>query len=130
LFISDYQLLTKSDNNFLKPNKLMKKLLTFIAQLISILFLFSCNVNKDGIPRITDKEASEYSVQNDTIYLRNEKIAYLSLVEWEYYRGKLVQEISLVQFDRSAQDETLKLISFVRKKHPKSKIEVKFKEEN
>jgi hypothetical protein len=106
----------------------MKKILTFIAQLISIIFLFSCNVNKDGIPRITDKEASEYSIQNDTIYLRNEKIAYLSLVEWEYYKGKLVQEISLVQIDRSG--ETLKLISFVRKKHPRSKIEVKFKEEN
>ncbi len=109
-----------------KTNKLMKKLLTFIA----VILLFSCNVNKDGIPRITAKEASEYSIQQDTIYFRNEKIAYLSLIEWEYYRGKLVQEISLVQYDRSAQDETLKLIAFVRKKHPKSKIEVKFKNEN
>jgi hypothetical protein len=79
---------------------------------------------------MTDKEATEYSVQNDTIYFRNEKIAYLSLIEWEYYTGRLVQEISLVQFDRSAQEQTLKLIAFVRKKHPKSKIEVKFKEEN
>jgi hypothetical protein len=104
----------------------MKKLLTLIA----VIFLFSCNVNKEGIPKMTDKEATEYSVQNDTIYFRNEKIAYLSLIEWEYYTGKLVQEISLVQFDRSAQEQTLKLIAFVRKKHPKSKIEVKFKEEN
>jgi hypothetical protein len=103
----------------------MKKLLTLIA----VIFLFSCNVNKEGIPKMTDKEATEYSVQNDTIYFRNEKIAYLSLIEWEYYTGRLVQEISLVQFDRSAQEQTLKLIAFVRKKHPKSKIEVKFKEE-
>jgi hypothetical protein len=103
----------------------MKKLLTLIA----VIFLFSCNVNKEGIPKITNKEAAEYTIQNDTIYFRNEKIAYLSLIEWEYYRGKLVQELSLVQYDRSAQDETLKLIAFVRKKHPKSKIEVKFKEE-
>jgi len=104
----------------------MKKLLT----LISVIFLFSCNVNKEGIPKMTDKEAAEYTIQNDTIYLRNEKIAYLSLIEWEYYTGRLVQEISLVQFDKSAQEQTLKLIAFVRKKHPKSKIEVKFKEEN
>jgi len=104
----------------------MKKLLT----LISVIFLFSCNVNKEGIPKMTDKEAAEYSVQNDTIYFRNEKIAYLNLIEWEYYTGRLVQEISLVQFDRSAQDETLKLIAFVRKKHPKAKIEVKFKDED
>jgi hypothetical protein len=82
------------------------------------------------VPRLTDKEASEYTIQQDTIYLRNEKVAYLSLIEWEYYKGKLVQEISLIQYDRSAQDETLKLIAFVRKKHPKSKIEVKFKNEN
>jgi hypothetical protein len=104
----------------------MKKLLT----LISVIFLFSCNVNKEGIPKMTDKEAAEYTIQNDTIYLRNEKIAYLSLIEWEYYTGRLVQEISLVQFDKSAQEQTLKLIAFVRKKHPKSKIEVKFKDEN
>jgi hypothetical protein len=103
----------------------MKKLLTLIA----IIFLFSCNVNKEGIPKITNKEAAEYTIQNDTIYFRNEKIAYLSLIEWEYYRGKLVQELSLVQYDKSAQDQTLKLIAFVRKKHPKSKIEVKFKDE-
>ena len=104
----------------------MKKLLT----LISLIFLFSCNVNKEGIPKMTDKEATEYTVQNDTIYFRNEKIAYLNLIEWEYYTGRLVQEISLVQFDKSAQEQTLKLIAFVRKKHPKSKIEVKFKDEN
>jgi hypothetical protein len=97
----------------------MKKLLP----LISVIFLFSCNVNKEGIPKMTDKEAAEYTIQNDTIYLRNEKIAYLSLIEWEYYTGRLVQEISLVQFDKSAQEQTLKLIAFVRKKHPKSKIE-------
>jgi hypothetical protein len=103
----------------------MKKLL-FIA---SILF-FSCNVKKVEIPRLTDKQFAEYSIQNDTIYLRNEKVAYLNLIEWEYYRGNLVQEISLVQYDMSAQEETLKLMAFVRKKHPKSKIEVKFKNEN
>jgi hypothetical protein len=104
----------------------MKKLLTLIV----IILFISCNVNKEGIPKMTDKEAAEYTIQNDTIYLRNEKIAYLSLIEWEYYTGRLVQEISLVQFDKSAQEQTLKLIAFVRKKHPKSKIEVKFKEEN
>ena len=103
----------------------MKKL-AFIA----IIFLFSCNVNKIDIPRLTDKEVAEYTIQNDTVYLRNEKVAYLSLIEWEYYRGNLVQEISLVQYDMSAQEETLKLMAFVRKKHPKSKIEVKFKKEN
>jgi hypothetical protein len=103
----------------------MKKL-AFIA----LIFLFSCKVNKLDIPRLTDKEVAEYTIQNDTVYLRNEKIAYLSLIEWEYYTGRLVQEISLVQYNTSEQEETLKLIAFVRKKHPKSKIEVKFKKDN
>ena len=103
----------------------MKKL-AFIA----LIFLFSCKVNKIDIPRLTDKEVAEYTIQNDTIYLRNEKVAYLSLIEWEYYTGRLVQEISLVQYNTSEQEETLKLIAFVRKKHPKSKIEVKFRKDN
>jgi hypothetical protein len=97
---------------------------------ITLIFLFSCNVKKIDIPRLTDKEVAEYTIQNDTIYLRNEKFAYLSLIEWEYYRGNLVQELSLVQYNMSEQDETLKLMAFVRKKHPKAKIEVKFKKEN
>ncbi len=104
----------------------MKTLLT----LVGLIFFLSCNVNKEGIPKMTDKEAAEYTIQNDTIYFRNEKIAYLNLIEWEYYMGNLVQELSLVQYYKSEQDETLKLIAFVRKKHPKAKIEVKFKEEN
>jgi hypothetical protein len=104
----------------------MKTLLT----LVGLILFLSCNVNKEGIPKMTDKEAAEYSIQNDTIYFRNEKIAYLNLIEWEYYTGRLVQEISLVQLDKSAQDETLRLIAFVRKKHPKAKIEVKFKDED
>ena len=103
----------------------MKKL-AFIA----LIFLFSCKVNKIDIPRLTDKEVAEYTIQNDTVYLRNEKVAYLSLIEWEYYTGRLVQEISLVQYNTSEQEETLKLIAFVRKKHPKSKIEVKFRKDN
>jgi hypothetical protein len=103
----------------------MKKILTFIAAI----FLFSCNVNKSGIPKITNKEASEYSIQNDTIYLCGEKVAYLNLIEWEYYNGKLVKEISLVQYNKIDQDQTLKLISFLNKRHPRSKIEVKYKED-
>lgn len=106
----------------------MKKLK--LLTLTGLILFLSCNVSKKGIPKMTNKEAAEYTIQNDTIYLRNEKIAYLNLIEWEYYRGKLVQEISLVQYDKSAQDETVRLIAFVQKKHAKSKIEVKFKEEN
>jgi len=96
----------------------------------SILLFFSCDVKKKGIPRISEKEAAEYSIKGDTVYLRGNKIAYLNLMEWEYHKGKLVREISLVQFDRTAQNETLRLISYIRRQHPRSKIEVKFKEEN
>ena len=93
-------------------------------------FFFSCDVKKNRIPRISAKEAAEYSIKQDTVYLRGDKIAYLNLIEWEYHKGKLVREISLVQFDKTAQNETLKLIAYVRRQHPRSKIEVKFKEEN
>ena len=60
---------------------------------------------------------SEYNIVQDTIYHNNEKIAYLNLIEWEYFNGKLVQEISVVQFNQSEQHKTIKLISFIHKKH-------------
>jgi hypothetical protein len=43
---------------------------------------------------------------------------------------KYLNSYKLFESLESAQEQTLKLIAFVRKKHPKSKIEVKFKEEN
>jgi hypothetical protein len=104
----------------------MKNILLFT----SLLFLFSCDVKKKRIPRMSAKEAAEYSIQQDTVYLRDKKIAYLNLIEWEYHNGKLIREISLVQYDKTAQDETLKLIAFIHRNHPQSKIEVKFKEDN
>jgi hypothetical protein len=89
---------------------------------------FSCS--KNGIPRISESELSSYKIVKDTVYREGKKIAYLNLIEWEYHKGELLREISLVQFDRTEQGETLKLIAYMRKMHPKSKIEVKFREDN
>jgi hypothetical protein len=101
-----------------------------IAILCGLLLLASCNVNKPQVEKLSSKDFAEYSISQDTVYRNNEKIAYLELTEWEYFQGKLTREISLVQFDRSAQEETLRLISFVHQKHPDSKIEVKYKQES
>jgi hypothetical protein len=94
--------------------------------LCGVIALMSCNITKPKIGKISKKEMSEYSIVQDTIFHNNEKIAYLNLIEWEYFNGKLIQEISIVQFDQSAQDKTIKLIAYVHKKHPRAKIEVKF----
>jgi len=95
--------------------------------LFGIIILMSCNVGKTKINKISKKEMSEYNIIRDTVYHNNEKIAYLNLIEWEYFNGNLIQEISIVQFNPSDQDKTIKLISYVHTKHPKAKIEVKFK---
>jgi hypothetical protein len=105
----------------------MKNLL--VAGLATAFFL-SCNLEKNAVPKLSDKEAAKYSIKQDTVYREDKRIAYLNLIEWEYYEGKLLREISLVQFDRTDQGETLDLISFIRRQHPDSKIEVKFKEDN
>ena len=104
----------------------MKNLIIILCGIIT---LISCNVGKPKINKITKKEMSEYNVVQDTIYHNNVKIAYLNLIEWEYFNGKLVQEISVVQFNQAEQDRTIKLISYIHKKHPKAKIEIKFKNE-
>jgi hypothetical protein len=104
----------------------MKKSIIFLCGIIT---LMSCNVRKTKINKITKQEMSEYNIVQDTIYHNNEKIAYLNLIEWEYFNGKLVQEISVVQFNQSEQHKTIKLISFIHKKHPNAKIEIKFKNE-
>ena len=69
----------------------MKNLIIILCGIIT---LISCNVGKPKINKITKKEMSEYNIIQDTIYHNNVKIAYLNLIEWEYFNGKLVQEIS------------------------------------
>lgn len=98
---------------------------SLITLFITIGFL-SCSVKNNKITKLTQTEITRYSVTGDTIYLDGQKIAYLNLIEWEYSRNKLIQEISIVQLDQTDQDGTLKLIAWVHKKHPKAKIEIKF----
>ena len=104
----------------------MKKVLIV---LIGLIFLISCS-RKMEIYKMTKEEESRYKILNDTIYHDNEKVAYLDLIEWEYYNDRMIQEISIVQFNKNEQDKTIHLISFIHKRHPDAKIEVKFKSEN
>lgn len=105
----------------------MKRLIIILCGIIA---LTSCNVGKTKINKITKQEMSEYNIVQDTVFHNNEKIAYLNLIEWEYFNGKLVQEISIVQFKQYEQDKTIKLISYIHQKHPDAKIEIKFKSEH
>lgn len=97
-----------------------------ILVLIGLIFLISCS-RKMEIYKMTKEEESRYNIVNDTIYHDNEKIAYLDLIEWEYFNDKMIQEISIIQLKQNEQDKTINLISFIHKKHPDAKIEVKFK---
>lgn len=73
------------------------------------------------------KKKCPNTISFETPYITITKRLYLNLIEWEYFNGNLIQEISIVQFNPSEQDKTIKLISYVHTKHPKAKIEVKFK---
>lgn len=112
-------------NIFNRINKTTMKNLIII--LLATITIVSCTTHK--INKISKKEMSEYNIIQDTILHNGEKIAYLNLVEWEYYNNKLVQEISIVQFNQNEQHKTIQLISYIHKKHPSAKIEIKFKSE-
>jgi len=86
----------------------MKNLIIILLATITIV---SCTTHK--INKISKKEMSEYNIVQDTILHNGEKIAYLNLVEWEYYNNKLVQEISIVQFNQNEQHKTIELISYI-----------------
>ncbi len=96
----------------------MKNLLYFI-----LLIFASCST----VPlKMTTDESSKLSSSNDTIYYAGSAIAYIDHLEWEYYRGDIRIEISMVQID-TRPENTILLMKYVHLKHPNSKVEVTLK---
>lgn len=87
--------------------------------LIPILFLLlSCSDIKK-----TSKE--EISIHGDSILYQDQYVTRYINSEWEFYRGKKIQEISVERIDGGLDTMTNSIMDFLRSKHPKAKIEVK-----
>jgi hypothetical protein len=89
----------------------MMKWIIFILCLIT----FSCK----------SLEYTGISSDGKLIYYNGELVGELEQIEYEYYQGKRVVEISIKQFSPGMTDVTLKITDFILSKYPNAKVEVK-----
>ena len=94
----------------------MKKLIIII-----LVFLASCKTTSV----LTKEDIKSFEIKGDSILYKGEYVAKYLNVEWEYYRGKKVLEISVERVGAGADQMTDKIVEWIVYKHPKAKAEVK-----
>lgn len=94
----------------------MKKLILIIT-----IFVASCKPTS----LLTKEDIKSFEIKGDSILYKGEYVAKYLNVEWEYYRGKKVLEISVERVNAGADQMTDKLVDWIIYKHPKAKAEVK-----
>jgi hypothetical protein len=94
-----------------------------LLAVLSVVILYSCG-NSTKIT-LTEEEKAKFSFDQQFIYYDGNAVAKFNNIEYEYYRGHKVMEISLEQLKPGLDDFTDKIVEFVRSKNPKAKVEVK-----
>jgi len=74
---------------------------------------------------ITQAELEKFSFDKEYIYYESAAVAKFGYIEYEYYRGHKVLEISVEQIKPGLDDFTDKIVEYIRYKNPKAKVEVK-----
>lgn len=98
----------------------MKRLILFI--LLST--LVGCGGTKYNTT-ITQAEIDKFSFDKEYIYFESQPVAKFGYIEYEYYRGHKVLEISVEQLKPGLDDFTDKIVEYIRYKNPNAKVEVK-----
>ena len=95
----------------------------FVLSLLIALVLAACGNSTKII--LTEEEKAKFTYDQQFIYYEGVPVAKFHNIEYEYYRGHKVMEISLEQLKPGLDDFTDKIVEFVRSKNPKAKVEVK-----
>jgi hypothetical protein len=94
-----------------------------VLGILTTLFLVACG-NSTKIT-LSEEEHAKFSHDQQFIYYEGNPVAKFHNIEYEYYRGHKVMEISLEQLKPGLDDFTDKIVDYVRTKNPKAKVEVK-----
>ena len=99
---------------------MMKRILV----LAILIFTLGCAGTKYKV-NLTDEEVAKFSYDREFIYFEGQPVAKFNYIEYEYFRGHKVLEISFEQLKPGLDDFTDKIVEFIRYKNPKAKVEVK-----
>ena len=88
--------------------------------------MYSCSTSKD-LGNGTFKNGyslNKFSTVNYDVVLNDVVIAHVTSIEWEYFKGELVREISVTTKNHMSDNDVIDMIKFLHSKYPDFKIEV------
>ena len=88
--------------------------------------MYSCSTSKD-LGNGTFKNGyslNKFSTVNYDVVLSDVVIAHVTSIEWEYFKGELVREISVTTKNHMSDNDVIDMIKFLHSKYPDFKIEV------
>ena len=85
------------------------------------ILMYSCSTSKDlG----NGYSLNKFSTVNYDVVLSDVVIAHVTSIEWEYFKGELVREISVTTKNHMSDNDVIDMIKFLHSKYPDFKIEV------
>ena len=85
----------------------------------------STTQKKYQLKKLSSDEMAQFTTKGKSVYYADEKVASVSSLEYEYYNGDYLLEVSMIQHSASYNDMTQKLVYFMSSTYPHAKIEVK-----
>ena len=88
--------------------------------------MFSCSTSKDlenGIFK-NGYSLNKFNTNLFDVTLNNVVIAHVTSIEWEYFKGELVREVSVTTKNHMKDNDIIDMIKFLHSKYPDFKIEV------
>jgi hypothetical protein len=108
-----------------KTNKYTKTKMSRIL-IILLIFICSCSTTKDledGIFK-NGYSLNKFNTNLFDVTLNDIVIAHVTSIEWEYFKGKLVREVSVTTKNHLKDKDIIDMIKFLHSKYPDFKIEV------
>lgn len=104
----------------------MKEIALFSWVLALFIMCYSCSVSKDlenGIFK-NGYSLNKFNTNLFDVTLNDIVIAHVTSIEWEYFKGKLVREVSVTTKSHMKDKDIIDMIKFLHSKYPDFKIEV------
>ena len=104
----------------------MKEIALFSWLLALFIVCYSCSVSKDledGIFK-NGYSLNKFNTNLFDVTLNDIVIAHVTSIEWEYFKGKLVREVSVTTKNHLKDKDIIDMIKFLHSKYPDFKIEV------
>lgn len=104
----------------------MKEIALFSWLLALFIVCYSCSVSKDledGIFK-NGYSLNKFNTNLFDVTLNDVVIAHVTSIEWEYFKGKLVREVSVTTKSHMKDKDIIDMIKFLHSKYPDFKIEV------